>query len=199
MGWSSGGLMQQRAAAGQRALLPQHGLPMANCSLCAFHHQVRSLQLHDRAMLAGSKLLVGSRFARAFVATYAVLLHLFIMVRSRAVCQLRRKGAARAARTRPCPFSCFALTRCGLAAPVRAGALVLRNGTRHGDGRSGNGSNSSNSSSAAERLVEHSEARWERARVCATSRARCVRAQLQDSSFQACQCCCGHIGSAMPL
>jgi hypothetical protein len=32
-------------------------------------------------MLAGSKLLVGNRFARAFVAAYAVLLHLFIMVR----------------------------------------------------------------------------------------------------------------------
>lgn len=38
------------------------------------------MQLHDRAVLAGSKLLVGSRMARVFIATYAVLLHLFIMV-----------------------------------------------------------------------------------------------------------------------
>ncbi|GAX75276.1 hypothetical protein CEUSTIGMA_g2721.t1 [Chlamydomonas eustigma] len=42
--------------------------------------RVRGLQLHDRAVLAGGKLLLGSRFARAFLATYAVLLHLFIMV-----------------------------------------------------------------------------------------------------------------------
>jgi homeobox protein cut-like len=31
-------------------------------------------------VLAGGKLLLGSRFARAFLAVYAVLLHLFIMV-----------------------------------------------------------------------------------------------------------------------
>ncbi len=43
--------------------------------------QVRALQLHDRAVLAGSKLLVGSRFGRLFLAVYALLLHAFIMVR----------------------------------------------------------------------------------------------------------------------
>lgn len=45
--------------------------------MCA---QVRQMQLHDRAVLAGSKLLVGSRLARAFLAVYAVLVHLFLMV-----------------------------------------------------------------------------------------------------------------------
>lgn len=38
------------------------------------------MQLHDRAVLAGSKLLVGSRFARAFTAIYALLLHAFVLL-----------------------------------------------------------------------------------------------------------------------
>ena len=38
------------------------------------------MQLHDRAVLAGSKLLVGSRFARAFIAIYALLLHAFVLL-----------------------------------------------------------------------------------------------------------------------
>ena len=38
------------------------------------------MQIHDRAVLAGSKLLVGSRFARAFTAIYALLLHAFVML-----------------------------------------------------------------------------------------------------------------------
>lgn len=47
---------------------------------CAHTPQVRQLQLHDRAMLAGSKLIMGSRVARTFIAIYAALLHGFIMV-----------------------------------------------------------------------------------------------------------------------
>jgi len=54
--------------------------PFAEFQKTEVEQRVRNLQLHDRAVLAGSKLLVGSRIARAFVATYAVLLHLFIMV-----------------------------------------------------------------------------------------------------------------------
>ncbi|KAJ9506929.1 hypothetical protein QJQ45_002510 [Haematococcus lacustris] len=42
--------------------------------------RVRSMQLHDRAVLAGSRLLLASRLGRAFAAVYALLLHLFIMV-----------------------------------------------------------------------------------------------------------------------
>jgi homeobox protein cut-like len=44
------------------------------------HQRVQALQLHDRAVLASSKVLMGSRVARVFVASYAVVLHLFIMV-----------------------------------------------------------------------------------------------------------------------
>lgn len=54
--------------------------------------QVRQLQLHDRAVLAGSKLLVGSRMARVFVAVYAGLLHLFIMVRGERVGRIESGG-----------------------------------------------------------------------------------------------------------
>lgn len=36
--------------------------------------------MHERALLAGGKLVVGSRFARAFVTVYAVLLHMFVVL-----------------------------------------------------------------------------------------------------------------------
>jgi homeobox protein cut-like len=39
-----------------------------------------ALGLHDRALLAGSKLVVGSRMARVAIAAYAVVLHVFIML-----------------------------------------------------------------------------------------------------------------------
>jgi homeobox protein cut-like len=39
-----------------------------------------ALGLHDRALLAGSRLVVGSRAARVAVAVYAVVLHVFIML-----------------------------------------------------------------------------------------------------------------------
>lgn len=42
--------------------------------------QLKQLQLHDKALLAGSKLIMGNRVARVFVACYAVFLHAFIMV-----------------------------------------------------------------------------------------------------------------------
>ena len=41
---------------------------------------MRHLQLHDRAVLAGGRLLLGSRFARAFLAIYSVLLHFFVLL-----------------------------------------------------------------------------------------------------------------------
>ncbi|KXZ50466.1 hypothetical protein GPECTOR_16g640 [Gonium pectorale] len=42
--------------------------------------RVRNLQVHDRAVLAGSKLLLGSRVARMFFALYTVMLHFVILL-----------------------------------------------------------------------------------------------------------------------
>jgi hypothetical protein len=43
--------------------------------------QMRALRLHDRAVLAGSRIFMGSALGRLFLAVYAALLHLFILVR----------------------------------------------------------------------------------------------------------------------
>ncbi|GIL86016.1 hypothetical protein Vretifemale_14276, partial [Volvox reticuliferus] len=42
--------------------------------------RVRNLQVHDRALLAGSRLLLGSRVARMFLAIYTVMLHFIILL-----------------------------------------------------------------------------------------------------------------------
>ncbi|GFR41759.1 hypothetical protein Agub_g2515 [Astrephomene gubernaculifera] len=42
--------------------------------------RVRNLQVHDRAVLAGSRLLLGSRVARMFFALYTVMLHFIILL-----------------------------------------------------------------------------------------------------------------------
>ena len=54
--------------------------PFADFQASEAEARVGSLGLHDKALLAGSKLMVGSKMARAFVAVYAVVLHVFIMV-----------------------------------------------------------------------------------------------------------------------
>ncbi|MEW5303764.1 MAG: hypothetical protein WDW36_006423 [Sanguina aurantia] len=41
--------------------------------------RVKGLHLHDRAVLAGGRMMLGSRAARVFIAAYAALLHLFIL------------------------------------------------------------------------------------------------------------------------
>ncbi|GLC42313.1 hypothetical protein PLESTB_000660600 [Pleodorina starrii] len=42
--------------------------------------RVRNLQVHDRALLAGSRLVLGSRVARMFLAVYTIMLHFIILL-----------------------------------------------------------------------------------------------------------------------
>lgn len=42
--------------------------------------RVKGLNLHERAVLAGGRLMLGNRAARVFIAAYAALLHLFILM-----------------------------------------------------------------------------------------------------------------------
>ncbi|KAG1678378.1 hypothetical protein FOA52_015144 [Chlamydomonas sp. UWO 241] len=54
--------------------------PFADFQRSEADSRVRNLQLHDRALLAGSKLVAGSRAGRVFVAVYALLLHVFLLL-----------------------------------------------------------------------------------------------------------------------
>jgi homeobox protein cut-like len=54
--------------------------PFAEFQLSESESRLKGMQLHDKALLAGSRLIAGSKIARAAVAMYAVLLHVFIMV-----------------------------------------------------------------------------------------------------------------------
>eukprot|EP00775_Hariotina_reticulata_P011436 gene11436-11582_t len=54
--------------------------PFAEFQLSESEARLKGMQLHDKALLAGSRLIAGSKIARAAVAVYAVLLHVFIMV-----------------------------------------------------------------------------------------------------------------------
>jgi hypothetical protein len=54
--------------------------PFAEFQKSEVDQRMQRMPVHDRALLAGSKALVGSKFARALAAVYMVLMHLFFVV-----------------------------------------------------------------------------------------------------------------------
>ncbi|KAG2488575.1 hypothetical protein HYH03_012894 [Edaphochlamys debaryana] len=54
--------------------------PFAEFQQSEAEMRVKNLQVHDRAVLAGSKLLLGSRIARMFFAVYTLMLHFVILL-----------------------------------------------------------------------------------------------------------------------
>ncbi|KAG2425069.1 hypothetical protein HXX76_013978 [Chlamydomonas incerta] len=54
--------------------------PFAEFQQSEAEARLKNLQVHDRAVLAGSKLLLGSRVARMFFAVYTVMLHFVILL-----------------------------------------------------------------------------------------------------------------------
>ncbi|KAG2452146.1 hypothetical protein HYH02_003178 [Chlamydomonas schloesseri] len=54
--------------------------PFAEFQQSEAEARLKNLQVHDRAVLAGSKLLLGSRVARMFFAVYTIMLHFVILL-----------------------------------------------------------------------------------------------------------------------
>lgn len=54
--------------------------PFADFQQSEADSRLRNLPAHERALLASSRIIMGSRIGRAVIAVYAVLLHVFIMV-----------------------------------------------------------------------------------------------------------------------
>ncbi|PNW84168.1 hypothetical protein CHLRE_04g223900v5 [Chlamydomonas reinhardtii] len=54
--------------------------PFAEFQQSEAEARLKNLQVHDRAVLAGSKLLMGSRVARMFFAVYTIMLHFVILL-----------------------------------------------------------------------------------------------------------------------
>ncbi|EFJ47697.1 hypothetical protein VOLCADRAFT_117799 [Volvox carteri f. nagariensis] len=54
--------------------------PFAEFQQSEVDSRMRNLQVHDRALLVGSRLLLGSRVARMFLAIYTVMLHFIILL-----------------------------------------------------------------------------------------------------------------------
>ncbi|GIL61748.1 hypothetical protein Vafri_16138, partial [Volvox africanus] len=73
---ASGTTPESRAARAYEARVN----PFAEFQQSEAELRVRNLQVHDRALLAGSRLLLGSRVARMFLAIYTVMLHFIILL-----------------------------------------------------------------------------------------------------------------------
>eukprot|EP00878_Enallax_costatus_P035293 GHUV01039312.1.p1 GENE.GHUV01039312.1~~GHUV01039312.1.p1 ORF type:complete len:369 (+),score=110.83 GHUV01039312.1:364-1470(+) len=54
--------------------------PFAEFQQIESESRLRGMQLHDKALLAANRLIAGSRMARAAVAVYVVMLHVFLML-----------------------------------------------------------------------------------------------------------------------